>query len=258
MSDQKGLNALTPKTAFTVGLVGGVLALCTVGFFILLSVVVSGGDVSTLFARTDGGAIREATNQPSAAQPSPQAAEPNTPPPAVTDKDHIRGPKDARLTLIEYSDFECPFCKRFYDTTKQVLEAYPNDVRLVYRHFPLSFHANAQKQAEASECAADAGGNDAFWKYHDKIFERTTSNGTGFALDALVPLAKEIGLNEGKFKECLDSGKYTQYVQDQLNSGAAAGVNGTPGTFVIGASGSQLIPGALPFEQIKQVIDSLL
>lgn len=258
MSDQKGLNALTPKTAFTVGLVGGVLALCTVGFFILLSITLSGGDASGLFARKTDGAAREAVNQPSAAQPSPRVAQPNTPPPAVTDKDHIRGPKDAKLTLIEYSDFECPFCKRFYPTVQQVLTAYPKDVRVVFRHFPLSFHANAQKEAEASECAAELGGNDAFWKFHDKIFERTTSNGTGFALDALAPLAKEIGLNEGKFKECLDSGKYTQYVQDQLDSGAAAGVSGTPGTFVVGSKGSQLIPGALPFEQIKQVIDSLL
>ncbi|MBI5728850.1 MAG: DsbA family protein, partial [Candidatus Magasanikbacteria bacterium] len=105
----------------------------------------------------------------------------------------------------------------------------------------------------------ELGGNDAFWKYTDAIFERTTSNGTGFPLDGLVPLAKDLGLNESKFKSCLDNGKYAAHVQQDENGGANAGVNGTPGSFLIGKDGkTQLISGALPYEQIKAAIDAQL
>ena len=142
---------------------------------------------------------------------------------------------------------------------QQALQEYGDKVAWVYRHYPLSFHANAAKEAEASECANELGGSDAFWKYTDKIFERTTSNGTGFALDQLVPLAKEIGLNEGKFKSCLDSGKYKTHVEQDTSEGTTAGVNGTPATFVVKKDGnSQLISGALPYAQIKQAIEQAL
>ncbi len=176
--------------------------------------------------------------------------------PPVTDQDHIRGNKNAKITLIEYSDFECPFCKKFYSTTNQIISEYKDSVRLVFRHYPLNFHANAQKQAEATECANELGGNDKFWEYHDKIFERTTSNGTGFALDKLTPLAKELGLDDNKFRSCLDSNKYAQHVKDDMAGGQQAGVQGTPGTIFIDAKGeSKLISGALPFELFKQAID---
>lgn len=255
------LDNLPPKTAFTLGLAGGVLGLFTIGFFVLLGLTF-GGDGISLAKKSASRPAPEAQvddTDDAAAPPSRPTTRPSGNPPPVTDKDHIRGPKDAKITLIEYSDIECPFCKRFHPTMLQVMQTYPNDVRWVWRHFPLSFHANAPKEAEATECAAEVGGNDKFWEYLDKLFERGNSGGTGFALDALVPLAKEIGLNEGKFKECLDSGKYAQLVQDQLDSGAAAGVSGTPGTFIVGSDGkSQLVPGALPFESIKQAIDSAL
>jgi protein-disulfide isomerase len=141
----------------------------------------------------------------------------------------------------------------------QVMNDYKGKVRWVFRHFPLGFHANAQKEAEATECANEVGGNDAFWAYADKLFERTSGNGTGFALDALIPLAKELGLNENKFKSCLDSGKYAKHVQDEMNTGAAAGVSGTPGTFLVGKDGkSQLISGALPYASIKAALDTEL
>jgi len=179
--------------------------------------------------------------------------------PPVSDKDHILGNKNADVVLIEYSDFECPFCKRFHATMQQVVKEYGNKVAWVYRQYPLGFHANAQKEAEATECAAEQGGNEAFWKYTDQIIERTTSNGTGFALDKLVPLASELGLNGNKFKQCLDSGKYAQHVKDDMEGGSKAGIEGTPGTVVIGKNGKkEFITGALPYDQIKPLIDKVL
>ncbi|MDP3985297.1 MAG: DsbA family protein [bacterium] len=259
-TESKGFETLHPKTAFFLGLGGGVLGVCTLGFFILLGSMMTGGELK--LGEKDSGSVAKATvtaPTPTAPAAEPSAGEPSGAPPVISDTDHVRGDANAPVTLIEYSDFECPFCQRFHATLQQVMDNYPGKVRWAYRHFPLSFHANAQKEAEASECAAELGGNDAFWKYGDAIFARTTANGTGFALDKLVPLAKEIGLNEAKFKECLDSGKYAQKVRDQMNAGAAAGVTGTPGTFVVNANGeAQLIPGALPYESVAQVIDSLL
>jgi protein-disulfide isomerase len=198
-----------------------------------------------------------AVNEPvAAAQPPAQKA---TKTPVITNADYVRGNTNAKVTLVEYSDLECPFCKRFHPTMLQIMKEYGDKVKWVFRHYPLSFHANAQKEAEATECAGKLGGNETFWKYIDAILERTTSNGTGFALDQLAPLAKELGLNEGKFKTCLDSGEFTQKVKDQTQSGTVEGVSGTPGTIIIDAKGdTQLIPGALPFEQIKPMIDTAL
>src|SRR3990167_5036551 len=164
----------------------------------------------------------QAAGAPAAAgAPQPQQAAKK---PEVTNADWYKGNKNAKVVMVEYSDLECPFCKSFHPTMQQVMKDYGDKVKWVYRHYPLSFHANAQKEAEASECAGKLGGNDAFWKYTDAIFERTTSNGTGFALDQLVPLAKEIGLNESAFKICLDSGEFAQKVKDQMARGSEEGV----------------------------------
>lgn len=209
---------------------------------------------------TDASVNPAPAGQPAAAAPiavPPQSAD-NVP--KVSAEEHIRGNKNARLALIEYSDIECPFCKSFHPTAQKIVDTYKDDVMWVYRHYPLSFHANAQKEAEAVECANELGGEDAFWKYLDTVFERTTSNGTGFALENLVSLAKELGLNETKFKECLDSGKHAQFVKDQMAGGTSAGVSGTPGNILLDTKTGKtsLIPGAVPFEQIKPVIDEML
>lgn len=250
------LDHLPSRTAFWMGLVGGVLTLCTVGFVVLLVVVLRGGSPARLGGSPS--AAVAAASSPGAPAPAGQAPSGKVRP--ADKSDHVRGDlKKAKVVLIEYSDLECPFCKKFHPTTQELLKAYGDKVALVYRHFPLSFHANAAKEAEATECAAELGGNNAFWNYVDKIFERTTANGTGFALDALVPLAKELGLNESKFKECLDSGKMADRVSKDLAEGGAAGVNGTPATFVVPKDGNtQLVPGALPLESFKQLIDPLL
>lgn len=236
------------KTLFFSGLILGLLVM---------------GIPATFFATraSTGGTLGAPSYAPSApTQPTnPGSAPKPGPVKPVSKDDHIRGDKNAKVTLIEYSDLECPFCARFHPTAKQLLDEYKGKVNWVYRHFPLSFHANAQKEAEASECAAELGGSDAYWKYVDAIFERTTSNGTGFALDKLAPLAKEIGLDEKKFKDCLDGGKMTARIQKDFSDGQSAGVDGTPGSILLTKSGkSALIPGAVPYDTLKSQLDQLL
>jgi len=239
----------------TGGLVQAVIVILLVVCSFLL------GSLWTKVQILERGGVVTASNPPVA---TPPAAQPPTQEakdvPKVTKDDHIRGDRNSGIALIEYSDMECPFCKRFHPTAQQIIDTYKGKVMWVYRHYPLSFHANAQKEAEASECANELGGNDAFWKYLDAVYERTTSNGTGFALDKLVPLAKELGLNETKFKECLDSGKYADHVKEDMNGGSKAGVTGTPGNILltIKTGKSNLIAGAVPFETIKAAIDEML
>lgn len=201
------------------------------------------------------------TDTTGGANPQAPAAAPTAGPlKEITKDDHVKGNRNAKIALVEYSDLECPFCKSFHPTAQKVIDTYKDDVMWVYRHFPLSFHANAQKEAEASECANELGGNDAFWKYIDAIYSRTTANGTGFALDALVPLAGELGLDEGKFKTCLDSGKYAKKIIDEMAGGSSAGITGTPGIILLNikTGETKVIPGAVPFEQISPLIDEML
>ncbi len=177
------------------------------------------------------------------------------------ERDHIYGNPEAEISLIEYSDFECPYCKRFHLTAKQVVEDSGGKVNWVYRHYPLNFHnPGAQKQAEASECASALGGNDAFWSYSDAIYARTTSNGKGFPIAQLVPLAKDIGLDETAFQTCLESGRYTARVKEDLAEGSRAGITGTPGTILLhNATGEvRVLSGAVPVAAIKADIARLL
>jgi protein-disulfide isomerase len=203
------------------------------------------------------GAAKPSAAKPAVVQPTAAAA---AVAPKIAKDDHVRGNANARIVLVEYSDFECPFCKTFHATAQKVVDEYAGKVMWVYRHYPLGFHANAQKEAEATECANELGGNDAFWKYADALYTRTTSNGTGFALDKLGPLAAELGLSQEKFQTCLDSGKYAQKVKDNMAQGTKEGISGTPGNILLDTKTgkAQEIPGAVPLEQIKPVIDGML
>ncbi|MCD8484529.1 DsbA family protein [Candidatus Woesebacteria bacterium] len=162
--------------------------------------------------------------------------------------------------MIEYSDYECPFCKNFHETMVQVMEEYDGQVRWVFRHYPLSFHEYAEPVAQASECVAELGGNDAFWAFTDAYFARTEATGTGFPQEDVAALAAEVaGVNAGAVQECIDSGKYADNIADEMAAGAAAGVSGTPGTILVTADGeTELISGALPFTQVKTIIDGYL
>jgi len=235
----------SPKLTFFFGLAIGIAAMAIIALIIILP-------------RTGSTKTAKIT--------TPTTANTNTAEPtygdvkAVSSDDYIRGEKNAKLTLITYTDFECPYCKTFHPSMKQVMEDYKGQVRWVYRNFPLSFHANAQKEGEASLCVGDLGGADKFWSFADKIFERTSSNGTGFVLDQLPALAKEVGVSETKFKDCLDSGKMASVVSAETADGSSGGASGTPTTFLVNKDGKTLtaIPGALPLDQIKTAIDAAL
>ncbi len=240
------------KTSYTPALI----ILLIIGAFFLGSLVTKVQYLEKGTTQPQVAGAQAPQNQP---VQQPQAQQPTGKIKPVADNEHIRGNKNAKITLVEYSDFECPFCKTFHPTTQDILKTYGDKVRLVYRHFPLPFHQNAQKEAESSECIAELGGNDAFWNFADKVFERTTSNGLGFALDKLGPLAAELGLDQAKFQSCLDSGKYTKLVQDEQADGTAGGVNGTPTTFIVDAKGkNQMIVGAQPIAAFKTAIDAAL
>ena len=180
------------------------------------------------------------------------------------DDDAVLGNKNAPVTIIEFSDYQCPFCRKFWtETLPSIKKDYidTGKVNLVYRDFPLSFHPNAQPAAEAAECAREVGkGDAAYFKMHDKIFQEQNKldGGTvkstvfdGWDKEVLKKWAKDIGYDIGS---CLDSGKYKNEVQKDEQDGQAGGVQGTPGFFVNG----QLVSGAQPFSAFKQIIDAEL
>ena len=178
--------------------------------------------------------------------------------PAVTDQDHVRGNANAKIKLIEYSDYECPFCANFHPTMEQVMENYGDKVAWVFRHYPLPFHPQAQPAAETGECVNKVGGQDAFWAYTDSLFE--LNGGSGTITQANIDQAvSDAGVSADAVKSCADAGEFTQMVTDQMNAGATAGVNGTPGTIIVTDDGQyELINGALPYEQVSQMIEKYL
>lgn len=246
---------LTPKQNFFLGIGAAMALLFTIGFFVLLSMVMNGNDLSL-------GKSTNENNQPTAVAPTNDYAAPqpsgNIQLAAVTDDDWIRGKNNAEITVVEFSDTECPFCKRFHPTMQRLIEEYPNDVNWVYRHFPLtSLHSKAIKEAEATECAGELAGDEGFWAYLDRLFEITPSN-DGLDLAQLPQIAEDVGINRTKFESCLNSGKYAQKVQEQANQATAAGGNGTPYSVVVVGDEKIPVSGAVPYEQLKTIIDSVL
>lgn len=181
---------------------------------------------------------------------------------AITSEDHIRGNPNAPVKIVEYSDMECPFCKRFHSTMQQVMDEYGKDgkVAWVYRHFPLdSIHSKARPEAVAAECANEIGGNDAFWKFTDRFFEITPSNNQTQIETVIPQIVREIGLDENAFQTCFESGKYDQHIQDNLDNAIATGGNGTPWSIVVTANGKKYpLSGAQPYEAVKQLIELAL
>lgn len=172
--------------------------------------------------------------------------------------DHVLGDPKAPIVIVEYSDIECPYCKQFHNTIHTLMSDYGTQGKLawVFRHFPV--HSNSIKEGEAIECAAEVGGNDAFWKYTDKIFAETKSN-NGIDLARLPGIASEIGIDVTKFNTCLASDKYKAKIEQDRQDVINAGAQGTPYS-VIFAKGEKipLAQGALPYSDMKTIIDTIL
>lgn len=187
---------------------------------------------------------------PAAAQPAPAAP---PPPPAVVQFDDLKGrpsegPDNAPVTLVQFSDFHCPFCQRLEPTLTQVMKDYQGKVRKVWRHFPLPMHAGSARTHQAAECANQQG---KFWAFHDKAFAHF---GSTQGDEALNKIAEESGLNMKKFKKCMESQDSKDAVQKDITKGSASGVRGTPATFVNG----RIMVGAQPYDAFKRMIDEEL
>ena len=172
-------------------------------------------------------------------------APPNLPRIEVAATGPAKGPADAKVTIVIFSDFQCPYCSRSIATEEQIMKEYDGKVRMVFRNFPLSFHPMAEKAAEAGACANDQG---KFWEMHDKMF----GDQKKLMPDDLKATARTIaGLDGAKFDACLDGGSKKGLIDVDQKAGSDAGVEGTPAFFVNG----QFINGAVPFSEFKSVID---
>lgn len=222
------------------------VAIVIAGALIAGAVIYSGG-------KTDS--IGNIPQQPKVAKQQTGDLEQMTP---VTSKDHIRGDINAPVKIVEYSDTECPFCKRFHTTMKDVMGEYGKDgkVAWVYRHFPLDqLHSKARKESVALECANEQGGNDKFWSYADRLYEVTPAN-NGLDPAELPKIAEYVGLDTTKFNTCLASTKYDKHIEDEVRNAQATGGNGTPWSIVVGKDGKKYpLSGAQPISAIKQLID---
>ncbi len=173
----------------------------------------------------------------------------------VASEEHFLGNKDAKIVIVEYSDTECPFCKSFHKTMEQVVADSDGEVAWVFRHYPIPvLHSKATFEAEATECAWEQGGNDAFWKYINRLFDVTTSN-DGLDKSELPKIATYAGLDVKTFNECLESGRQKEKVANDVSDGVKAGVRGTPSSFIL-VKGKLVdtIPGALPYDAVMKML----
>lgn len=233
----------SPKTMFFSGFIAGVAVLAVIAAVFFANMAMKDGSAtaaddaaSDTVALDDDSAVPVPTDQPSGKLPP------------VTSDDHILGDVNtAKVVLVEYSDFECSYCTRHHDTLKSIMDEYADDVALVYRHFPLSFHPEAVPAAVASECAAEQG---KFWDFHDELFANSGDLGD----DLYEKIASDIGLNVGDFTDCYESGKYEDEIAAEMAGGSAAGVTGTPATYVNGTK----VSGAVPFATFQGIIEEEL
>lgn len=232
------------------------------GSFVIAFAILLQGGVIKLNSNT---ALSPAKSTPTtAASPAPAAA---TRAQVSTADRPVLGQKDAKVTLVEFSDYECPFCKRHFDQVYPQLKKDYIDtgkMKLIFRNYPLPFHdPMATYEAQAALCARDQGGDSTYFKIHDEMFKQTTSNGTGLTKEKVAQIATTVGLNANSLTSCVDSNKYKEVITKDIVDGSAAGVNGTP-TFVIGksdASGTingSIVVGAQPYSAFQQIIDPLL
>ena len=226
-------------------------AIVTAGIVIALAVLYTGGKKSTspLAGQND--------NQVNKQEQQAKQIESIKP---VTSDDHILGNPNAPVKIVEFSDIECPFCKRFHPVLQKIMDDFGKDgkVAWVYRHFPLSIHQKATPEAIATECVNEQGGNDIFWKYLGQLFAESLSNNqTPDTLPAEI--AKKLGVDILKFNECVTSGRYDAKIQAHIEDGISAGVSGTPYSIVIAKNGKKFpLNGSLPYDNVRTIVELAL
>ena len=225
-------------------------AILIAGGFIAAAVFMGGNGNTAPVANTGN-------NQPTQAAPQPTGSTDDIRP--ITAEDHIKGDINAPIKIVEYSDSECPFCKRFHNTMNEIVADPANsDVAWVYRQFPLEqLHPQkAMAEAVASECAAELGGNDAFWQFADRFMELTPSNNRTEIETVIPQIVREIGLDETAFQTCFESGKYDDHIQADIANAVETGGRGTPWSILIAPNGKTFpINGAQPTASVQQLIE---
>lgn len=248
MSEKSDSSTQIYVIAFAL-LVGAALVSASV-FFSINSIAYQIGALDSTISSVQFGAAGSGSGAAAPAPVPTQAAPQPAPQPVANINTAGRpflGGENAKVEVVEFSDFECPFCARAYPTIKQIESTYGDDVKIVYMHFPLtSLHPNAQKAAEASECANEQG---KFWGYHDILFTTQRMDSA-----SLKQYASDLGLDTANFNACLDGGEKRELVASHQQMGSGSGVSGTPTFFVNG----QRLVGAQPFESFKALIDSQL
>lgn len=215
-------------------------------FLIPVSLVVAGLLIGgAIFLKGDAPANTDEPVQPTDVVVAPLSAD-----------DHVLGNPNAEVTIIEFSDIDCPFCKTFDATMRQIMDDYgpEGNVAWVYRQFPLdSLHPDARAKAEATECVAALGGNAAFWEFLGTLFEGSET------LADLGTLAAAAGVDQTAFQTCLDSKQYAGNVDADVTAAMAAGARGTPYTIIIAPNGEKtVINGAQPYDVVKQAVETAL
>lgn len=213
------------------------------GAIVLAGILISG---SILLTRSFAPAAAPAAAQEAAGKPAAEVR-------PIDASDHIFGSKDADVFLIEYSDYQCVFCERFHGTVQQIVTEYDGKVAWVYRHLPLDMiHPQARPAAIASECIAEFGGNDAFWKFTDRIF----GNQQGMKPTLYSSIAAELGIDSGKFAECVSSKRHEPRIDSDMDNATALGGNGTPFNVLLTKDGKSFtFSGALPIERVRPLVD---
>lgn len=219
-----------------------------IGFGLIAAAIFFGGNANSILP------IPGLNGQPTEQVPTTGEIRP------VDENDHVRGNPNAPIVMIEYSDFDCPFCKNFHDTMNKVMAKYGTEgkVAWVYRHLPLEqLHPSAPLIAQASECVAELGGNDAFWKFADLVFgERGTNEPTNTS--RLSEFAVTAGVGAGAYEACIADGRTKPLVDEDFKDALNAGGKGTPYTLVLVGGQQGVISGAQPFETVSQILDTLI
>lgn len=226
------------------------LAIIIAGIFIAGAVMYSNGKSATPIAKDAQQNIVQKSGSTDNVRP-------------IDSSDHILGNINAKVIIVEYSDFECPFCKRFHGIMNQIMDEYGKDgqVAWVYRHFPLDqLHPiKARKEAFASECVNEIGGNDMFWQFTNRFFELTPSNNQTNIEIVIPQIIQELGIDKQQFNVCMNSGKYDKHIESDIANAIETGGRGTPWSIVIAPNGKTFpINGAQPYQLVKQLIEIAL